>query len=405
MTKFSLKQNPLSGVGSVHIKKSVKIAGLVLAGIMVVLVVLVIAQKGQRASASAPSDAPSTVNTATTASSLDAVLAKKPTSSVVKPTPITPVETAPATPSVSPEFAAMKKRQLAAFEARQAMLTEAVYSGMNIQIDDAALKQTSLTAAAPNRELTMAQQRLDHAKRQTMSTPSGQALNQSGALDTTLASQASKDAFLASTHQAGYLNARRELPASEYELTVGTLIPASLISAVNSDTPGHLVAQVSQHVYDSATGSAILIPQGTRLYGTYDSRVAYGQRRLPVTWSRVNFPDGTKLDIGNMASLDVTGMSGLTGEVNNHYWRLFGQSTLLGGISGLTQAGVSDGDDDSRSTAESVADGVTQQYAETGNLLIRKNMNIQPTIEIDNAEPFYIMVSQDIVLPPYSSIR
>lgn len=378
MTKFSLKQNPLSGVGSVHIKKSVKIAGLVLAGIMVVLVVLVIAQKGQRASASAPSDAPSTVNTATTASSLDSVLAKKPTSSVVKPTPITPVETAPATPSVSPEFAAMKKRQLAAFEARQAMLTEAVYSGMNIQIDDAALKQTSLTAAAPNRELTMAQQRLDHA---------------------------SKDAFLASTHQAGYLNARRELPASEYELTVGTLIPASLISAVNSDTPGHLMAQVSQHVYDSATGSTILIPQGTRLYGTYDSRVAYGQRRLPVTWSRVNFPDGTKLDIGNMASLDVTGMSGLTGEVNNHYWRLFGQSTLLGGISGLTQAGVSDGDDDSRSTAESVADGVTQQYAETGNLLIRKNMNIQPTIEIDNAEPFYIMVSQDIVLPPYSSIR
>ena len=405
MTKFSLKQNPLSGVGSVHIKKSVKIAGLVLAGIVVVLVVLVIAQKGQRASASAPSDTPSTVNTATTTSSLDAVLAKKPTSSVVKPTPITPVETAPATPSVSPEFAAMKKRQLAAFEARQAMLTEAVYSGMNIQIDDAALKQTSLTVPAPSRELTMAQQRLDHAKRQTMSTPSGQALNQSGALDTTLASQASKDAFLASTHQTGYLNARRELPASEYELTVGTLIPASLISAVNSDTPGHLVAQVSQHVYDSATGSAILIPQGTRLYGTYDSRVAYGQRRLPVTWSRVNFPDGTKLDIGNMASLDVTGMSGLTGEVNNHYWRLFGQSTLLGGISGLTQAGVSDGDDDSRSTAESVADGVTQQYAETGNLLIRKNMNIQPTIEIDNAEPFYIMVSQDIVLPPYSSIR
>ncbi|MCG9237824.1 hypothetical protein L3X66_26850, partial [Vibrio harveyi] len=113
---------------------------------------LVIAQKGQRASASAQTDTPSTVNTATTASSLDAVLAKKPTSSVVKPTPIPPVETAPATPSVSPELAAMKKRQLAEFEARQAMLTEAVYSGMNIQIDDAALRQT--TAPAPSRELT-----------------------------------------------------------------------------------------------------------------------------------------------------------------------------------------------------------------------------------------------------------
>ncbi|MBD6979725.1 TrbI/VirB10 family protein, partial [Vibrio parahaemolyticus] len=110
-------------------------------------------------------------------------------------------------------------------------------------------------------------------------------------------------------------------------------------------------------------------------------------------------------NIGNMASMDVTGMNGLTGDINNHYWRLFGQATLLGGISGISQAAVSDGDDDSRSTGESVADGVTQQYAETGNMLIRKNMNIQPTIEIDNAEQFYIMVSQDVILPPYSSIR
>ncbi|WP_443088655.1 TrbI/VirB10 family protein, partial [Vibrio parahaemolyticus] len=184
---------------------------------------------------------------------------------------------------------------------------------------------------------------------------------------------------------------------------------------MNSDIPGNVIAQVSQNVYDSATGAAILIPQGTQLYGTYDARVAYGQRRLPVTWSRVNFPDGTKLNIGNMASMDVTGMNGLTarvaygqrrlpvtwsrvnfpdgtklnignmasmdvtgmngltGDINNHYWRLFGQATLLGGISGISQAAVSDGDDDSRSTGESVADGVTQQYAETGNMLIRKN--------------------------------
>ncbi|MDF4377370.1 TrbI/VirB10 family protein, partial [Vibrio parahaemolyticus] len=133
-------------------------------------------------------------------------------------------------------------------------------------------------------------------------------------LDTTGASQASKEAFLAKANQAGYLNARRELPASEYELTVGTLIPATLISAMNSDIPGNVIAQVSQNVYDSATGAAILIPQGTQLYGTYDARVAYGQRRLPVTWSRVNFPDGSKLNIGNMASMDVPGMNGLTGD-------------------------------------------------------------------------------------------
>uniref|UniRef100_UPI00261DF41C TrbI/VirB10 family protein n=2 Tax=uncultured Vibrio sp. TaxID=114054 RepID=UPI00261DF41C len=177
-------------------------------------------------------------------------------------------------------------------------------------------------------------------------------------------------------------------------------------SAINSDTPNNLVAQVSQNVYDSATGGAILIPQGTQLYGTYDSRVAYGQRRLPVTWSRVNFPDGTKLDLGGMSSMDTTGQGGLTGKVNNHFWKLFGQATLLGGISGLAQAGVSSGSDSNgRTSSEAVADGVTQQYAQAGSELIQKNMNVQPTIEIDNATAFFIMVSQDIILPPYQPVR
>ncbi|EPW6985853.1 TrbI/VirB10 family protein [Vibrio parahaemolyticus] len=417
MSKFNFKLNPLSGVESISIKKGVKWTVIGLGIVLIILVIGVIAQKGQRSSDNASESTPKDVNTSMTAkqAALDSVLAQKPDTPAPKavvPTPIPPGNVTPSVPTVTPEMAAQQKQRIAQLEAKQKLLNEAIYSGMNVRIDETALSSQSTTQASDNDELRDVEQRLAQAKA-ALNNPQDAPENverssgmmASNALDTTGANQASKDAFLSKAEQAGYLNARRELPASEYELTVGTLIPATLISAMNSDIPGNVIAQVSQNVYDSATGAAILIPQGTQLYGTYDARVAYGQRRLPVTWSRVNFPDGSKLNIGNMASMDVTGMNGLTGDINNHYWRLFGQATLLGGISGISQAAVSDGDDDSRSTGESVADGVTQQYAETGNMLIRKNMNIQPTIEIDNAEQFYIMVSQDVILPPYSSIR
>ncbi|EIO4563845.1 hypothetical protein LQM11_004487 [Vibrio parahaemolyticus] len=413
MSKFNFKLNPLSGVESISIKKGVKWTVIGLGIVLIILVIGVIAQKGQRSSDNASESTPTDVNTSMTAkqAALDSVLAQKPDTPAPKaavPTAIPTGNVTPSVPTVTPEMAEQQKQRLAQLEAKQKLLNEAIYSGMNVRIDETALSSQSTTQASDNDELRDVEQRLAQAKA-ALSHPSQAPYEQSdsvtGELDTTGANQASKDAFLAKANQAGYLNARRELPVSEYELTVGTLIPATLISAMNSDIPGNVIAQVSQNVYDSATGAAILIPQGTQLYGTYDARVAYGQRRLPVTWSRVNFPDGSKLNIGNMPSMDVTGMNGLTGDINNHYWRLFGQATLLGGISGISQAAVSDGDDDSRSTGESVADGVTQQYAETGNMLIRKNMNIQPTIEIDNAEQFYIMVSQDVILPPYSSIR
>ncbi|EGQ7678700.1 TrbI/VirB10 family protein [Vibrio parahaemolyticus] len=418
MSNFTLKLNPLSGVESVHIKKGVKWTVIGLGVLMTIIVVGVIMQKGQRNKDKVSAPTPTEINTSMTTkqAALDSVLAQKPNTPAPKavvPTPIPTGNVTPSVPTVTPEMAAQQKQRIAQLEAKQKLLNEAIYSDMNVRIDEASLRSSSSSEQSDSDELRDAEQRLAQAKAALSNPPLSvdepnesavTSLNAS-ALDTTGANQASKEAFLAKVNQAGYLNARRELPASEYELTVGTLIPATLISAMNSDIPGNVIAQVSQNVYDSATGAAILIPQGTQLYGTYDARVAYGQRRLPVTWSRVNFPDGSKLNIGNMASMDVTGMNGLTGDINNHYWRLFGQATLLGGISGISQAAVSDGNDDSRSTGESVADGVTQQYAETGNMLIRKNMNIQPTIEIDNAEQFYIMVSQDVILPPYSSIR
>ncbi|GAL12085.1 conjugative transfer protein TrbI [Vibrio astriarenae] len=324
-----------------------KLAALCLVGLMMALVMWVIASKGAATSNTATEVEVAAIEPHNPAL-VEAIVAQKPVQTAIPAKEVEP--SAPDDVAPSPEFLAMQKRLDEAEAMRRALLSEAIYSGMNIRYDAQATEpvaQANPAIEQAHGRLAQAQAALLPANAQSSSASEAD----SGALDTTLASQASKEAFLSRANETGYLAARREAPLSEFELAVGTLIPATLISAINSDTPNHIIAQVSQNVYDSARGSDILIPQGTRLFGTYDSRVAYGQRRLPVTWSRINFPDGTRLDIGNMASMDVMGMGGLTGKVNNHYWRLFGQATMLGGISGLAQAGVSDSEDSSRSEA------------------------------------------------------
>lgn len=215
--------------------------------------------------------------------------------------------------------------------------------------------------------------------------------------------QAEKRAFRQQERRHDYLTEGRQAPLSPYELKVGTLIPASLVGAINSDIPGQIIAQISQTVFDSATGSTVLLPQGAKLVGTYDSRVGYGQDRLPVVWTRVNFPDASVLNLGGMDGVDVSGQNGFTGDVDHHYWRIFGNALMLGMISGGTQAAVSDGNSEENSTGEEVANGVVQQFSQTGNQLIQKNLNVQPTITLPNGYEFNIMLTKDVILPPYSS--
>ncbi|MGE4262180.1 TrbI/VirB10 family protein [Shewanella sp.] len=216
--------------------------------------------------------------------------------------------------------------------------------------------------------------------------------------------QARKEAFLSQKRSDDYLEYTRDKPLSKYELNVGTIIPAVLISGMNSDIPGALIAQISQNVYDSATGKYLLLPQGARLYGVYDSNVTYGQSRGVSAWTRINYPDGTRLNLGGMEGMDVEGYSGFEDEVDHHYWKTFGNAALLGMISGTAQAGISD---ESRSgdTKSAIADGVTQQFAQTGSSLIQKNLDVQPTIKIRPGYKFNIMVNKDIMLTPYKPSR
>ena len=198
-----------------------------------------------------------------------------------------------------------------------------------------------------------------------------------------------------------------QAPRSPYELRAGAVIPATLISGINSDLPGQIVGQVSQHVYDTATGKHLLIPQGSRLVGTYNSGVAYGQERVLVAWTRIVFPDGKALDIGSMPGADGGGYAGFEDQVNHHYVRLFASAILMSAVTaGVTYSQrQSDGGDSDRTDASSVlSEALGQQLGQATAQLLAKNLSIAPTIEIRPGYRFNVIVTKDLTFSkPYQS--
>jgi type IV secretory pathway VirB10-like protein len=205
------------------------------------------------------------------------------------------------------------------------------------------------------------------------------------------------------------LDAQPEAPRSPYELRAGFVVPATLISGINSDLPGQIMAQVSQDVYDTATGRHKLIPQGARLVGRYSSDVAYGQARVLVAWQRIVFPDGKAMDIGAMPGADSAGFAGFNDEVNNHYIRLFAGAFLMSGVT----AGIALSQDqnrgagtfNSRPTASSaMSEALGQQLGQVTAQLISKNLSISPTLEIRPGYRFNVVVTKDMTFSkPYKA--
>jgi type IV secretory pathway VirB10-like protein len=218
--------------------------------------------------------------------------------------------------------------------------------------------------------------------------------------------QKNKNEFLKNeqTGKYGYLINSRQAALSAYEAKAGTVIPAVLVSGVNSDLPGMIIAQVSQDVYDTANGRYLLIPQGTKLLGSYDSLVTFGQNRAAVIWNKLTFPDASTLFLGNMPGADQAGYSGFQDKVNHHYLRAFGSALLVSvfgaGIQ-LSQPTPS-GNTLRPSAQEELAAEVGRQMGQFGMEIARKNLNTQPTIEIRPGYRFVVMVNKDLVLEPYS---
>ncbi len=188
-------------------------------------------------------------------------------------------------------------------------------------------------------------------------------------------------------------------PVSPYEVMAGTIIAASLVTGINSDLPGLVVAQVTENVYDTVTGHVLLIPQGSRLIGSYDSVVAFHQRRALVVWQRVVMPDGSSVVIDNLPATDTAGYAGLEDQVDFHTWELLegaALSTLLGvGIeAGYARNGESD-------LVRALRESTLTSTNRVGQQITEKNLNIQPTITVRPGWPIRVVVHKDLVLRGY----
>jgi type IV secretion system protein VirB10 len=203
--------------------------------------------------------------------------------------------------------------------------------------------------------------------------------------------------------QSPYLLAALQQPISKYEIKAGTIIPSLLLTGLNSDLPGQIAAQVRENVYDTATGRYLLIPQGTRLVGEYDSKVAYGQDRALIVWSRLIMPNGNSINLEGMPGVDMSGYSGLSDRVNNHYAKLV-TGVILGSVLGAG-AQIATGGQGTANNAPSfpqlAVSGGAQNLNQAGQQITQRNLNLQPTIEIRPGLKLNVFVTKDIILKPY----
>jgi len=219
--------------------------------------------------------------------------------------------------------------------------------------------------------------------------------------------QSHKEAFLSAAREqasADYLPSMRLAPLSRYEIRAGWEIPAILEQNLNSDLPGELKALVAANVYDTATGMYLLIPQGSRLIGKYDSHVTYGQDGIPVVWTRLIYPDASSIDLNGMEGLDSHGNAGLRDTVDHHYKRLIGGVAL----SSLFTAGfaISQATNQSvlayQTPGQAASTAVGQEVSQTGAQLTGRNLNTQPTIKVPAGYRFTVRVDRDILFEsPY----
>lgn len=212
------------------------------------------------------------------------------------------------------------------------------------------------------------------------------------------ASQSRKLEFARSGEGDVEPHALRAAP-SPWTLSAGTVIPASLITGLNSDLSGMVLAQITENVRDSATGKTVLVPQGSRLIGRYDSVVAYGQRRALVVWTRILFPDGASIDLDNVPATDMSGYAGLRDHVDSHTWQLLkgiALSTLLG-VGTQLSLGSSESD-----LVRAVRESAQQNAANAGNQITSRNLDIQPTLTVRPGWPVRAILNKDLVLQPWS---
>ncbi|WP_211276734.1 TrbI/VirB10 family protein [Erythrobacter tepidarius] len=188
-------------------------------------------------------------------------------------------------------------------------------------------------------------------------------------------------------------------PASPYVLQAGAVIPAALITGIRSDLPGQITAQVTENIYDSPTGRILLVPQGTRIIGQYDNAVQFGQRRVLLVWNRLIFPNGRSIVLERQPGADAAGYAGLEDGVDYHWWDL----AKAAGLSTLLSIGAELAVDDDDRFLRAIRNGGQDTINDAGQEVIRRQLNVAPTLTIRPGFPVRVIVTRDLVLEPYGA--
>jgi type IV secretion system protein VirB10 len=187
-------------------------------------------------------------------------------------------------------------------------------------------------------------------------------------------------------------------PASKNVLQAGAVIAAALITGIHSDLPGQITAQVTENIYDSPTGKILLVPQGTRVIGQYDSGVGFGQRRILLVWNRLIFPNGRSIVLERQPGADAEGYAGLEDGVDYHWGELFRAAALSTLLSVGAESGSSSGESD---IVRALRNGASNSISQTGQQIVQRQLNIAPTLTIRPGFPVRVIVTRDLVLEPY----
>ncbi|GAY20412.1 TrbI/VirB10 family protein [Sphingobium fuliginis] len=268
---------------------------------------------------------------------------------------------------------------------------------------------TSIDAAAAARQQRLADLKAAHESGLMAQTTTGRGAvapiaseGATASADTPAGSSAAmgtrKEQFASARDAGGDMNSGGLVaPVSPNSLLAGSVIAASLITGLYSDLPGMVTAQVTQNVFDTVTGNILLVPQGARLIGKYDSVVAFGQRRALVIWQRLILPDGSSVRLDNMPATDAGGYAGLADKVDFHTWTLLkgvAIATMLGVGSELSISGESD-------LVQAIRESAQSNTARAGDQITQRNLDIQPTITIRPGVSVRVLVTRDLILAPW----
>ena len=216
--------------------------------------------------------------------------------------------------------------------------------------------------------------------------------------------QDQKEAFLKGGSTETRNSGNLRMPSSPYQVMAGTVIAGALVTGIKSDLPGDVIATVTEPVYDTATGKFLLIPQGSRILGRYNSQVSYGQSRVQVVWNRVILPDTSSLKLDNLVGTDPAGYAGLEDDVDWHWKRIVAGAVLTTLLGVGAELAAPENRQDGNRIVIAGRDSAQDSINQVGQEMTRRNMNIQPTLTSRPGLPVRIIVNRDLVLRPYQPL-